>query len=192
MLAFIDTETTGFDSIRNQVITLSCFITDLDYNILGEHHGYFRPEGKKDIVWSKDAEKVHGISYDEAMAYPTILESINAFYEFLGPYETLTFVAHNAAYDRRMLKGTFSRYDKHFRLGTIFREYEDTLKLVRNSGLVSSKSKSLGVICNELGIEHDHHNAKSDARVLIEIHKLCSNKIQNTPILDNTMEEDYV
>lgn len=191
--AFIDTETTGFDSIRNQVITLSCYVTTKDYELLGEHHGKFRPEGKREIVWSNEAEKVHGISYDEALSFPSIPEGIDAYLEFLRQFPSLIFVAHNTAYDRRMLKGTFSRYDRHFDLYGAFREYQDTLKMVKNSGLVSSKSKSLGVICKELGIDHDHHDARSDALVLIEIHKRCTMKIQDTPILDNTMEDiEYV
>lgn len=189
--AFIDTETTGFDSIRNQVITLACFVTDKDYNVLGEHDGKFRPEGSRDIVWSKEAEKVHGISYDEAVSFPSIPEGIDAFIGFIEQYPRLIFVAHNCAYDRRMLKGTFSRYDRHFDLYRNFRDYDDTLKLVRRTGLVSSKSKSLGAICKELKIKHNHHDARSDAEVLIKLHKLCRNILQDTPILDNTTEEVY-
>jgi DNA polymerase III epsilon subunit-like protein len=190
--AFIDTETTGFDSLRNQVITLACYVTDEDYQILGEYYGEFRPEGSPDIIWSREAEKVHGISYDEALKFPTILESIESYLGFIRPFSPLTFVAHNLAFDRRMLRGTFSRYDRHFELQQCFRDYDDTVKLVKNSGLVSSKSKSLGLICKELGIAHDHHDARSDAKVLIEIHKRCKLKVQDTPILDNTMEEEYV
>lgn len=174
--AFIDTETTGFDSLRNQVLTLACYITTDDYEILKEIYLEFKPEGKRSITWSEDAAKVHGISYEKAMGFPSIKDSISSFYSAIDEVahgEPLTFVAHNCAYDRRMLKGTFSRYDEHFRLGAIFREYQDTVKLVRSSGLVSSKSKSLGNICSELGIEHNHHDARSDAFVLIEIHRRC-------------------
>lgn len=171
---FLDVETTGFDSIRNQVLTLACYVTDTDYNILGEHYGEFRPEGKREIIWSDDAAGMHGISYEEALRFPPIKDGISHFYSFIdevAPGGSLTFVAHNGAYDRRMLKGTFSRYDEHFRLGTIFTTHQDTVKLLKDSGLISGKSKSLGKVCEELGIEHNHHDAKSDAFVLIEIHK---------------------
>lgn len=181
--AFIDVETTGFDSIRNQVLTLACYVTDIDYNILGEHYGEFRPDGKKEIVWSNDAEKVHGIHYQTALGFPSILESADMFITFLQGFGPLIFVAHNMAYDRRMLKGTFSRVDRHFSLYSSFTEHQDTIKLIKESGLVSSKSKSLGLICKELGIEHDHHDARSDAKVLIEIHKRCTQAINNSKIL---------
>lgn len=181
--AFIDVETSGFDSIRNQVLTLACYVTDGEYNILGEHHGKFRPEGKKDIVWSTGAEEIHGISWEEALKFPTIQESSEAFCNFLKRFGDLIFVAHNMPYDRRMLKGTLSRYDNHFDQYRTFIEYEDTVKLVKKSGLVSSKSKSLGAICKELGIEHNHHDAKSDAYVLIGIHKRCKQKDNDNSIL---------
>lgn len=191
MYAFIDTETTGFDSMRNQVLTLACYVTDLDYNITGEFFTGFKPEGKKDLVWSMDAEKVHKIAYEDALFFPEIRDACDSFIKFLADYQSLIFVAHNASYDRRMMKGTFSRYDRHFDLYAKFCAYEDTLKMVKGSGLVSSKSKSLGAICKELGIEHNHHDARSDAKVLIEIHKRCNQKSEDTSILDNTMEIEY-
>lgn len=178
-----DTETTGFDSIRNQVITLSTFMVDKDYNVIGEHHGKFRPEGKKEIVWSVGAEEVHKISYDEAMTFPPIKQACEEYLQFLHKFQRSIMVAHNLPYDRRMLKGTFSRYDLHFDLYNAFSDYQDTVKLVKDSGLVSSKSKSLGAVCKELGIAHDHHDAKSDAFVLIEIHRLCNNRKGNNALI---------
>jgi DNA polymerase III epsilon subunit-like protein len=174
--AFIDTETTGFDSLRNQVLTLACYVTDEDYNILGEHYGEFRPDGARDIVWSDDAEKVHGISWERAMSFPSLKDSCSQFIDFIKAHGELTFVAHNMPYDRRMLKGTFCRVDGHFDLYQLFPKHEDTIKLLKDAGLISGKSKSLGGVCKELGIEHNHHDARSDAFVLIEIHKRCKQK----------------
>lgn len=193
---FLDCETTGFDSIRNQVLTLACYVTDADYNILGEHYAEFRPEGRKEIIWSEDAEKVHGINWEKALTFPSIKEASSGFIEFIKKFPALIFVAHNVAYDRRMLKGTLSRYDMHFEQYQKFTEYQDTVKLVKESGLVSSKSKSLGAICKELGIHHDHHDARSDAKVLIEIHKRCTQKPNETigelHLLDTTTESTLV
>ena len=189
--AFIDVETTGFDSIRNQVLTLACYVTDGNYNILGEHYGEFRPEGKKEIVWSEGAEQVHGISYEQAITFPTVAESSASFIGFISQFPSLIFVAHNMAYDRRMIKGTISRVDGlHFDLYTRFREHQDTQKLLKRSGLVSGKSLSLGPVCKELGIEHDHHSAKSDAFVLIEIHKRCTQALNENSAFNNASNEE--
>jgi DNA polymerase III epsilon subunit-like protein len=172
--AFTDVETTGFDSLRNCVITLSTYITDADYNIIDEHHGKFRPDGSRSVCWSDGAEKIHGISWEEAMEFPEIDVASELFMTFIEQFPPLIFVAHNVAFDRRMIKGTLSKTDRHFRLSMAFKEYQDTVKMIKESGLVSSKTKSLGAVCKELGIAHDHHDAKSDAFVLIEIHRRCN------------------
>lgn len=181
--AFIDVETTGFDPLRNGVLTLACYITDDQYNLVGEHYGEFRPDGKREIVWGEEAEKVHGISWDRAQSFPDMETSSRYFLEFLEKYPPCTFVAHNMAFDRRMVRGTLARNDLHFRFYRCFPRFQDTIKLVKEAGLVSSKSKSLGVICKELGIEHDHHDARSDAKVLIQIHKLCTQALSKETIM---------
>ena len=173
LLSFTDTETTGFDAYRNQVITLSSFVTDQDYNIITEFHGRFRPDGRKDIVWSDGAEKIHKITWEEAMEFPTLKDESERYIEWLRSIEDdLDFVAHNMAYDRRMIKGTLFRHDLHFPWQNKHRHYTDTIKLLKESSLDVGKSKSLGEVCKVLGIEHDHHDAKSDAFVLIKIHEL--------------------
>lgn len=180
---FIDVETTGFDPLRNGVLTLAAYVTDDSHNILGEHYGEFRPDGEKRIVWGDEAEKVHRISYETALNFPSIEDSSEQFLTFLEQYPPLTFVAHNMSFDRRMVRGTLSKTDRHFRFYQCFPRFQDTIKLVKDSGLVSGKSRSLGVICKELGIKHDHHDARSDAKVLIQIHKLAQEKLGKENIL---------
>ena len=165
------------------MLTLAAYVTDENYSLLGEHYGEFRPDGSKDVVWGAEAEKVHGITYDVALSFPCIEEASEKFLEFAEAYPPLTFIAHNMAFDRRMVRGTLSKSDRHFRFYQCFPRFQDTIKLVKESGLVSSKSKSLGAICKELGIPHDHHDARSDAKVLIEIHKRCSQVISKENIM---------
>lgn len=177
---FIDVETTGFAAMRHCVITLAAYVTDEDHNILGEFYGEFRPNGSKEICWTEDAERVHGITWDTAIKFPPISESLNRFRSFLKPFGPLTLLAHNMPFDRRMIRDLFSKdmaISSEF--DNLFPEQFCTLKLLKDSGLVSTKSKSLGGVCTELGIEHNHHDARSDAFVLIEIHKRCYNKQNN-------------
>lgn len=180
---FIDVETTGFDPLRNGVLTLAAYVTDAEYNLIGEHYGEFRPDGKKEIVWGDEAEKVHGISWERASGFPDHETASEEFLLFIEQYPALVFVAHNCPFDRRMVRGTLSKSDRHFRFYKCFPRFQDTIKLVKESGLVSSKTKSLGAICKELGIEHDHHDARSDAKVLIDIHKRCAEKMSKETIL---------
>jgi DNA polymerase III epsilon subunit-like protein len=180
---FIDVETTGFDPLRNGVLTLAAYVTDEDYNLLGEHYGEFRPDGAREIVWGTEAEKVHGITWEQSQSFPGLADASECFLEFCERFKGCTFVAHNMAFDRRMVRGTLSKTDRHFRFYQCFPRFQDTIKLIKESGLISSKSKSLGVICKEFDIEHDHHDARSDAKVLIEIHKRCTQALSKETIL---------
>jgi DNA polymerase III epsilon subunit-like protein len=181
--AFVDCETTGFDPLRNCVLTLACYVTDSEYNLIGEHYGEFRPDGSKEICWGDEAEKVHGISWEQSQSFPDMGEASESFLAFLEKHPPLTFIAHNMAFDRRMVRGTLSKTDRHFRFYQCFPRFQDTIKIVKESGLTNGKSRSLGVICKELGIEHDHHDARSDAKVLIQIHKLATQKLSKETIL---------
>jgi DNA polymerase III epsilon subunit-like protein len=177
--AFVDCETTGFDAFRHCVITMSIYVTDIAYQIVDEIHLRIRPDGAKDIVWSMEAQKVHGITWEEAQLFPSLAEQAEVLEQFLGKFPPLVFVAHNVAFDRRMIRGMLAKQDRQWAFYRAFPRFQDTVPMVKKSGLVSSKSKSLGPICKELGIAHDHHDAKSDAFVLIEIHKRCTEALGN-------------
>lgn len=179
LLSFTDVETTGFDSFRNQVITLSTFITDSSYKIINEFHGRFRPEGKKDLVWSTGAEDVHKISWEEAMEFPTVLEESQRYIEWLHSIDNdLEFVAHNMPYDRRMIRGTLFRNDLHFPFNLKHREFSDTAQMIKKVMPSDLKSRSLGNVCTYYGIDHNHHDAKSDAFVLIRLHEIICREIK--------------
>jgi DNA polymerase III epsilon subunit-like protein len=177
--AFVDSETTGFDAFRHCVITMSMYITDAAYQIVDELHLRIRPDGSRDIVWSLEAQKVHGITWEEAMLFPPLETQAKVLDEFLAKHPPMTFVAHNVAFDRRMIRGMLAKQDRQWAFYRAFPRFQDTVPLVKKSGLVGGKSKSLGPICKELGIAHDHHDAKSDAFVLIELHKRCSEALGN-------------
>ncbi len=181
--AFIDVETTGFDPLRNGVLTLAAYVTDDKYNVLGEHYGEFKPDGDKKTVWGEGAEKVHRITWDRAQLFADIEEASESFLGFCEKYPPLTFVAHNMAFDRRMVRGTLSKTDRHFRFYQCFPHFQDTITLIKEAGITSGKSKSLGAICKELGIEHSHHDAKSDAFVLIEIHKRATANLKDVNVM---------
>jgi DNA polymerase III epsilon subunit-like protein len=174
--AFVDCETTGFAKLRNGVLTFATYITDANYNLLDEYYMEVRPDGSRDVVWTDDAQKVHGITWEKALTFPKIEESVSDLKEFLAKHPPMRFIAHNMAFDRRMVRELFEKtnhltteFDKYFP------EQECTLKLLKDSGLITGKTRSLGEVCKQLGIDHNHHDAKSDAFVLIEIHKRIYN-----------------
>lgn len=182
--AFIDCETTGFAAMRHCVITLTCFVTDASYNILGDIDLKFRPDGSKEVCWTDKAQEVHGISWEEAITFPPIADSLEELKAFLDGFGPLPFIAHNVAFDKRMVRDLFN---KTLHISSVFDgyfpEFQDTVKLLKESGLITGDSKNLGEVCRQLGIEHNHHDARSDAFVLIEIHRRCKEAHNKDSIL---------
>lgn len=192
LYCFLDTETTGFDSLRNQVISLAAYITDPDYNLLGEFSTGIRPVGSKDVVWSLQAEDVHGITWHEAREFPELPEVHELLVNFLNPWKReLVMVAHNMPFDRRMIKGTWSRIEKHNEILSYYRDFQCTLSMSRKSGLLPKKMTRLNHICEHLGIELDHHDAKSDAKALISLHRFLTTNGQDNAILINQMGIEF-
>lgn len=187
--AFTDVETTGFAKLRNGVITLATYVTDKDHNLIDEFYMEVRPDGAKHVVWSIDAEKVHKIPWERAIKFPPMEESVPRFKEFLDKFGPLTFIAHNMPFDRRMVKELFDKTGHlSVEFSKRFPEQWCTLQLLRKSGLIQSGTKSLGEVCKQLGIEHDHHDARSDAKVLIEIHKRITQSNQGNDALFTSEE----
>ena len=62
--------------------------------------------------------------------------------------------------------------------------------MARRAGIVTGKVTKLNIICEALGIEHNHHDATSDARVLIPIHKACMEKLGGALEDNGVLEAD--
>lgn len=243
---FFDLETTGFDPIRHSILTISMYVTDDKYNLLGEYHGKSLPTlkeetfifaGKEIELWSKDAENVHRIHLKDAKKHESEIQLCRDIYSFLIHFNSrLTLVYHaNTPFDIRFLFSHFfchsekayyliqkyiswNRFDNTMAMAReyinkgkdIFKQIEKNEKTIakmndyltkeRKTPVKADKLKewndlkeqaenelknlsvnhiqfegvSLDKICKALGLKLDHHDASSDAKVLIDIHKFFS------------------
>ena len=111
LFTFFDVETTGFDPVRNELITMCLIITDLSGKELGRINLKSRPTGiyhsfeifaktlnvnlnnPKEYAAAKkmykgnwiDAQKAHGIPIEVAREFPTPDEFCNELMNFLAP-----------------------------------------------------------------------------------------------------------
>ena len=177
---FIDVETTGFDYLSNCVIELACAC-----EINGELKTFnqkIRPLSK--AKWSVGAERVHGISYDQAanFTHPKIAcHDFLGFLEQLAPYERYGLPHHfwyhgNNAFDWHFVAGLFLKQDLLFEL----RKYLQgsyvfsTIDLAKNK--LQLTNYKLSTVCDYLDIELNHHQALSDAQACMEIHRRLVNE----------------
>lgn len=95
-----DLEFTNLDPMRGQIIECALLVTDLDLNVINQFHMRVRPDQINEITWQIGAQEIHGVTPEQAMAYPhSRREFCFALLEFLKPYyfeclEPQPFVCH--------------------------------------------------------------------------------------------------
>ena len=110
----------------------------------------------------------HGLRWKDLKDEPTFAELWPEIEDFLSGVDYL--IAHNARFDRRVLKGCCEYFDVPY---PGF-EFLDTLKGARRA--LKLPSYSLDSVCGYFNIPLDHHKADSDAdgcaSIFLELQKM--------------------
>ena len=139
--AVVDTETTGFGK-TDRLLEIGIVLVDGN-EIIQEWETLVNPE--RDISNSN----IHGITAETVSLAPIFEEVIDEISQFL---DGRIFVAHNVAFDARMIKAEFDRLNRSIDLGSGF------------CTLQATKMK-LSAACEAHGISNAHaHRALTDAR----------------------------
>ncbi|MBP1630380.1 MAG: polymerase subunit epsilon [Bacteroidetes bacterium] len=102
------------------------------------------------------AQKVHGIKKEDVMYEPEFEE----LWDEIKPYLLgKQIIAHNASFDLTVLRKTL----KDYRIEVPQFYYYCSCQIARKVWVENTKS-SLDFLCNQEGIELEHHRADSDAR----------------------------
>ena len=148
-ILFCDVETTGFDWLRNDIISWSGIVTDSDLNILDKKTVLSRPENME--TWSHDAEKIHGFSYYQARQFQHRKSACIEILNFLKPFKhdkniPLRFVDHSVnKFDLMFNHGLFIKSDLQFSMYKVIQNmpqaYESTIKLGKELGFKKNNLK---------------------------------------------------
>lgn len=144
----------------NSNLTSACsvgFVCATKGKIVLEKYYLFNPE-EPFLEWNI---RIHGITPNDVKDSPKVYEVWDEIYDLING-EVL--VAHNAGFDISVLKSLILKYDLKY---PEFR-FADTLKISCKAfpDLINHK---LNTISSYLEVEHNHHNALSDAYVCFEI-----------------------
>jgi len=147
-LIVLDTETTGINPLRDEVIQI--YATEVVNGVLGKDFHFFL-KNKKPVGLSAE---VHGIT-DEYLANEgrDPKEVLQELKDFIGNDIA---IGHNVNFDLTMLLENGKRNDVLFE----FKEYYDTLDLARR--LVESDNYKLGTLVKKFGLSQATHDAKDD------------------------------
>lgn len=184
MLAFIDTEVTGFSRIKHDVIELACIITDNDYDVKGIFNERSQPGTKH---WTAGAEKIHGITRESLRDAPSPSAFTDMFDRFVTSTkgtcsEPLQFISHDKnRFDYKWVEQLYYFYfTKEYQFGFnrhfSHKRAVSTIDLAKSSRYTYSNYK-LGTLADYHDIELDSHVALSDARACLELYKIYNNDI---------------
>ncbi len=145
----VDVETTGLWR-TDRVVEIACVTVDLDLGVVDEWSTLLNP--LRDV--SLEVTEIHGLAASELSSAPTFAEiagHLGAMFA-VGPI-----VAHNVAFDTRMLKLEFDRLGMDWR-GRGF-------CTMRAAGERGAGARNLVACCDQFNVAYgEHHHALADAQ----------------------------
>lgn len=154
----IDTETTG-TSTEDRIVEIGC-VELRDRVPTGKtFHVYINPQREV----PKEVVKIHGLTYDFLKTKPVFKRIANKFLTFIGD---APLVAHNAAFDVRMINAELARLERP----ALTNEIVDTLVIAREKR--PGKRNTLDALIKEYGIktERELHGALLDSQILADVY----------------------
>ncbi len=153
----IDFETANYSPASACAVGL---VTVDNCEIVRKKEYFIRPPHNKFVFTS-----IHGITWQDVRTKRTFGQ---LWKELASHFEGIDFVvAHNASFDRRVLRECCSTYG----IAVPDVEFHCTVKLARN--VLGIRPANLWNVCRELGIKLNHHEAGSDseacARIMIHV-----------------------
>ncbi len=122
---------------------------------------------------------IHHITPPDVASAPTF----DIVWDRIKKYFNSVVISHNAMFDLNVLKALIDKYD----LEKPDCKIACTLKISEKVWKEEIPNHKLGTISKYLEVEHDYHNALSDAYICYEIIKRCE-KCTNSSSLDEVME----
>lgn len=168
----IDTETTGFNK-TDRIIEIACVVFS-GSEILEEFSTLINPN--RDV----GKTQIHGIRPSMVSTAPLFSEISN---DILRILQNRILVAHNLAFDARMLTQEFQSIGKELNLG---RGFCTMTEMSRN---YSAKNSSLQQACEFFNIKQQNmHHALGDARATFELFQALSPETNNLKAVKNFLD----
>ncbi len=144
---------------RNSACAVAIVIVQ-DGEIQDSYYTLIQPPNN---YYSQFCIDVHGITATDTATAPTFAE---IFPQLLPHLKDNTIVAHNAAFDRSVLRTCMEHAGLDYPALGIDDKWQCTLSIYRQKGYAPC---TLSDCCHALGIELDHHQALSDAHACAQL-----------------------
>ena len=174
-MLIVDLETTSVLPLDAEIITGYFISCNPDLSIKSEFEFKAKPR-----LWSYEAEKIHGITKEEADTFPTFKEAYPDLIAWIREQKSTEFWCHananmfgkNSYYDHAVLRMRFAEMnDEDYFVISMMKPYSTHTLAKHLQSHFNFEGFKLNMICKTLGIQLKHHDAKSDALACYEIIK---------------------
>ena len=178
---YCDTETTGLDPKKNDIIQLA-YIIEINREVKEE--GEFRLQPMNYATIEKGALEVNKITVEDLKKYPQpqlvhgqIVNLLDKYIDKYNKMDKFIVAGYNVKFDMEMFREFFFK-NNHKYFGSYFNYYTmldpiACLSLLEYKGLIKLDNHKLVDVCKYFDIKIDAHDALSDIKATRElIHKL--------------------
>lgn len=176
-IAWIDTETTGLDPVKCDVVQIALLIEE-NGEIINKANIKLRPRPGC-IVEGKALQTIDK-THDEIAAYPDPMEGIykfkNILEEYVSPYDKrdkLFFAGYNSNFDVDFMNNAFLKNKDNYFFSWFFSCFIDVRSTVGEyfvqSDIVLPNYK-LKTVCSHFGIEFKAHDAMEDIKATRDLY----------------------
>ena len=168
-LCFLDTETTGLDAKKQDIIQIGCILM-VDGEVVETLEFKCKPFDPTTI--SPFAVKVHKMGVDQMLEFPDPVDQCKMFVETLQRYaKRYTMIAYNAKFDMRFLR-EWALKCKNPDLMCMFMNVScvmEAWKDHRRMSNIKTKNNKLTTVCEYFGVRIHAHDALNDIKATKEI-----------------------
>lgn len=192
---WFDSETTGLDPVKNDIIQIAGVI-EIDGEIIEEYEFKCRPHDPES--YSQKALDVHGFTIEEMKEWPEPLDVYSKLQFMMGQYvdkynpkDKYIPAGHNVGFDIDMFMQFSKKCGDKYLGSFIQRKALDTLvfaTICRSEGLLKDvENDKLATLAKHFGIEIKAHDALSDIQANVQVYYELKKLIGNQAKIDELL-----
>lgn len=187
----MDSETTGLDSVRNDIIQFACIPV-----IAGQRMSSFNQHCQP-INWNNiddAALKINNISRSSLPSFQKPEIMVDNLIRYLRAFNVkFTIAGFNVGFDKDFLASLFKKVNREHEYIELFtQDIRDTFKRAKKlKAQLPTQNLKLQTLCNHFKIDINAHDALSDISATIELDSILANMLGETEIFIIEQHKEY-
>lgn len=175
---WLDSETTGLDSVKNDIVQLACIpvINGIRHNT--SFNQYCQPINWKDI--DPDAMRINGLTVQQLRTFQKPEQMVDNLIKFLRGFNVkFTISGYNVDFDRTFIASLFKKVGREQDFSDLFTsDTRDVFKRVKTiKSQFPTPNIKLETLAKHFKININAHDALSDISATIELDKIVANML---------------